>query len=140
MPTRNQTLAFAAATAALAAMGALAATLNVMETTAGNATDGASVSRTVTNVTVFWDTRYDADFGGQRVVGAKLQPLAGDISSSSTVDLTISGPLGAPLGRISSYDGGATWTSLPIPVAATDALGASVVINDDEMTVAVSVD
>ena len=140
MPTRNQTLAFAAATAALAALGALAATLNVMEVTEKNVADAATVSRTVTDVTVSWQTRYDAEYGGQRVVGAVLDPVDGDIPPSSTVDLTICGPLGAPLGRISSYDGGTTWTALPIPVGATDALDATVVINDNEMTVAVSRD
>ena len=62
----------------------------------------------------------------------------GAILADSSIELTIVGADGVDLGTISSDDGGDTWSALTKPVAASDSLVASVVIDDQATVAAVS--
>jgi hypothetical protein len=138
MPTRRQLLSIILASAAFVAMAVTAANLDQLETTKSDLGHGIAAARAANGVTVAWLTDYDPLLGGDKVVGATLVPDEGAILADSTVKLTIIGADGAPLGTISSRDGGNTWSQLTEPVAVSDSLVASVVIDDRETVAAVS--
>lgn len=138
MPTRRQLLSITLATAAFVAMAVTAANLNTLETTKSDLGHGIAAAQAATGVTVEWVTDYDPLLGGDKVVGATLVPDNGAILADSTVKLTIVDSDGSDLGVISSDDGGRTWSSLTEPVAVSDSLVASVVIDDHETVAAVS--
>ena len=138
MPTRRQLLSITLASAAFVAMAVTAANLDHLETTKQDLGHSIAVAQAATGVTVDWVTDYDLLLGGEKVVGATLVPDDGAILSNSTVKLTIVGADGVELGTISSDDGGDTWSELTRPVAASDSLVASVVIDDRATAAAVS--
>ena len=138
MPTRRQLLSITLASAAFVAMAVTAANLNHLETTKHDLGQSIAAAEAATGVTVAWVTDYDPLLGGEKVVGATLVADQGSILASSTVKLTIVGANGTDLGTISSSDGGRTWSALSTPVAASDSLVASVVIDDRETVAAIS--
>jgi hypothetical protein len=138
MPTRRQILSITLASAAFLAMAVTAANLNKFETTKSDLGHSIAAAQAATGVTVAWVTDYDPLLGGDKVVGATLIPANGAILADSSIKLTIVGADGVDLGTISSHDGGDTWSELTEPVAASDSLVASVVIDDRETVAAVS--
>ena len=138
MPTRRQLLSITLASAAFVAMAVTAANLDHLETTKQDLGHGIAVAEAATGVTVAWVTDYDPLLGGEKVVGATVVANNGAILANSTVKLTIVGADGVDLGTISSNDGGSTWSELNEPVAASDSLVASVVIDDHKTVAAVS--
>jgi len=138
MPTRRQILSITLATAAFVAMAVTAANLNQLETTKSDLGHSLTAAEAATGVTVAWVTDYDPLLGGDKVVGATVVPNDGAILADSSIRLTIVGADGVDLGTISSTDGGDTWSQLTRPVAASDSLVASVVIDDRATAAAVS--
>jgi len=138
MPTRRQVVSIALASAAFIAMAVTAANLNHLETTKSSLGQPIVAAEAATGVTVAWVTDYDPILGGEKVVGATLVPNDGDLLATSSIELTIVGADGVELGTISSDDGGRSWSSLAEPVAASDSLAASVVIDNRETVAAIS--
>jgi len=138
MPTRRQILSITLASAAFVAMAVTAANLNHLETTKSDLGHSITAAEKATGVTVAWVTDYDPLLGGEKVVGATLVSHDGAILADSSIELTIVGADGVDLGTISSDDGGDTWSALTKPVAASDSLVASVVIDDQATVAAVS--
>jgi hypothetical protein len=119
-------------------MAVTAANLNHLETTKSSLAQPIAAAEAATGVTVAWVTDYDPILGGEKVVGATLVPNDGDLLATSSIELTIVGDDGVELGTISSHDGGRSWSTLAVPVAASDSLAASVVIDDRETVAAIS--
>ena len=138
MPTRKQLLSITLASAAFVAMAVAAANLHDLETTKVDQRESLASATAVAGVTVSWLTDYDPLLGGEKVVGATLVSHDGAILADSSIELTIVGADGVDLGTISSDDGGDTWSALTKPVAASDSLVASVVIDDQATVAAVS--
>jgi len=139
MPSIKQILPISLATAAFAALAITAATLGPMETTEAGSAHVFAATRTGDGVTVAWVTDYDPMLGGERVVGATLATHDGAILADSTIELTIVAADGVDLGTMTSLDGGRTWTESVEPVAARDAVVASVRIDDRETVASVDV-
>jgi hypothetical protein len=137
MPTRREILTITLACAAFVALGVTATNLDRIETTQHDVVEGVS-AHAAPGVTVAWLTDYDPMLGGEKVVGAKIVPIDGDLLADSSVELTIVGAGGTKLGTLRSDDGGATWSELDTPVAAGDSLVASVIINDRATAAAIS--